>query len=45
MTKKICFKIKSDTELPPDQVQVPDFKRANYEGLRKCLAQVSQIRG
>ena len=29
----------------PSSTGVPDFRRANYEGLRKYLGQVCQVRG
>ena len=38
--QEICFKINWDIKVPPNQVQVPDFGKANYEGLRKYLVQV-----
>ena len=41
--QEIRFKIKWDIKILPNQVQVPDFRRANYE-LRKYLGQVCQVR-
>ena len=43
--QEIHFKIKWDIKIPPNQVQVPDFRRVTYEVLRKHLGQVSELRG
>ena len=36
--QEILFKIKWDMKLSLNHVQVPDFRKANYEGLRKHLS-------
>ena len=42
--QEMQFKIKWDIEIPPNQVQVPECRRVNYEGIRKYLDQVCQVR-